>query len=80
MFSFSNKLFNLVIKDIDAMDASILKGSNVSETSRKKVSADDFAIFLSIIVTMTIKTISLNIPCVFGVPGIAVALNRTFDR
>ncbi|XP_061563633.1 vesicle-fusing ATPase-like isoform X3 [Cololabis saira] len=37
VFSFSDKLFNLVIKDIEAMDARILKGGNVSEASKMKV-------------------------------------------
>ncbi|KAM6896950.1 vesicle-fusing ATPase-like [Xenentodon cancila] len=37
VFSFSDKLFNLVIKDIEAMDARILKGGNFSEASKMKV-------------------------------------------
>ncbi|KAM9715486.1 vesicle-fusing ATPase-like [Menidia menidia] len=37
VFSFSDKLFNLVIKDIDAMDASILRGKNVSDAPGKKI-------------------------------------------
>ncbi|KAM4524525.1 vesicle-fusing ATPase-like [Odontesthes bonariensis] len=37
VFSFSDKLFNLLIKDMEAMDASILKGGHVSDASRKKI-------------------------------------------
>ncbi|XP_072229192.1 vesicle-fusing ATPase-like isoform X2 [Leuresthes tenuis] len=37
VFSFSEKLFNLVIKDMEAMDPSILKGKHVSDPSGKKI-------------------------------------------
>uniref|UniRef100_A0A1A8EZI1 Vesicle-fusing ATPase n=1 Tax=Nothobranchius korthausae TaxID=1143690 RepID=A0A1A8EZI1_9TELE len=37
VFSFSEKLFNIVVKDIETMDASILKGKLVCDDSRKKV-------------------------------------------
>uniref|UniRef100_A0A8C6NV50 Vesicle-fusing ATPase n=1 Tax=Nothobranchius furzeri TaxID=105023 RepID=A0A8C6NV50_NOTFU len=37
VFSFSEKLFNIVVKDIETMDASILKGKPVCDDFRKKV-------------------------------------------
>lgn len=37
MFSFIDKLFNIVVKDIETMDAGILKGKPVSDGYRKKV-------------------------------------------
>ncbi|XP_041829150.1 vesicle-fusing ATPase-like isoform X2 [Melanotaenia boesemani] len=37
VFSFSEKLLQVVIKDIDAMDASILKRGHVSDASRRKL-------------------------------------------
>lgn len=35
VFSFCDKLFNLLIKDIEAMDPSILKGENASGKKQK---------------------------------------------
>lgn len=40
VFSYSEKLFNLVVKDIEAMDTSILRGEKTSDASGKKVSAN----------------------------------------
>lgn len=37
VFSFADKLFNLVVKEIEAMDASILKGERQAGGSKKKV-------------------------------------------
>ncbi|MEQ2278607.1 hypothetical protein AMECASPLE_000643 [Ameca splendens] len=37
VFSFSDKLFNLVVKDIEAMDASILREGKMSDASGKKI-------------------------------------------
>ncbi|XP_015243660.1 PREDICTED: vesicle-fusing ATPase-like [Cyprinodon variegatus] len=37
VFSFSEKLFNLVVKDMDAMDASVLKEGKMSDFSGKKI-------------------------------------------
>ncbi|XP_037547171.1 vesicle-fusing ATPase [Nematolebias whitei] len=37
VFSFIDKLFNIVVKDIETMDAGILKGKPVSDGYRKKV-------------------------------------------
>lgn len=39
MFSFCDKLFGLVVKDIEAMDASILKGEPGSGKKQQKVRA-----------------------------------------
>uniref|UniRef100_A0A087YIU3 Vesicle-fusing ATPase n=1 Tax=Poecilia formosa TaxID=48698 RepID=A0A087YIU3_POEFO len=37
VFSYSEKLFSLVVKDIDAMDTSILRGEKTSDASGKKL-------------------------------------------
>ncbi|RVE59905.1 hypothetical protein OJAV_G00193500 [Oryzias javanicus] len=37
VFSFADKLFNLVVKEIEAMDAGILKGERHAGTSKKKI-------------------------------------------
>lgn len=47
MFSFCDKLFGLVVKDIEAMDASILKGEPATGKKQQKVTLSARSVTLS---------------------------------